>query len=220
MSELSTSTSAFTFVPVRVARGRKWKGELAYMLTIQDSSFCLYHGRGGYIQSETAKMWDPATKRFVYANADFVEDVELPAEQVEAARKEYVDLQIRGTIAWCKSKKPDAPEAEIMQFARNCIRKQHPEFDVYLVEYGLTDRRDVVDAVERTLSWAMQLKTRPCFMYGRHCPGGRPLPDEKKIRIARKSLHTKGIDLLDGFAEAWELSLTIRGLVKYLEATR
>ena len=208
------SESTFTFFPVRVARGRKWRGELAYFVSSRDSSFCV---PGRIIYGETAKLWEPVSKKFVYANAEFCEDVTQAADVTETARKEYVDQQIRGTIAWCKAQKPDSPEAEVLQFARNVLRKHHPEFDAYLVSYGLTDRRDVVDAVERTLTWAMGLKTQACWMYGRHCPGGKPIADAKKIAIARKSLHTKGIDLLEGFAEAWELALTIRGLVKYLE---
>lgn len=208
---------AFPFIPVKVTKGRKWKGE-GYMLETFESGFQLYgwHGSAGYRTTETAKIWDPAAKRIAYASQSFCEDVEADPAKVAADRKEYIDLTIQNTISWCRKTKAGAPEAEVLQFARNVLKKHHPEM-LDAINAAAPDTRDVVNEIERTLTWAMGLKTRPCFMYGRRCPGGKPLPDKKKVAIARKSLETKGITKLDGFAEAWELILTMKGLRKELD---
>jgi len=213
----SANTPSFSFIPVKVTKGRKWKGE-GYMLDSFESSFQLYgwHGGAGRRVTETAKIWDPAAKRIAYASCSFCEDRDADTSKVEADRKEYIDLTIQSTISWCRSRKPNAEESEVLSFARNVLRKNHPEM-IDAINVAAPDTRDVVSEIERTVTWAMGLKTRPCYMYGRHCPGGKPLPDKKKVAIALKSLTNKGITKLEGFSKAWELILTLKGLRKELD---
>ena len=101
--QLTTDDKSFNFFPVRVTRGRKWRGELAYYISSNCSSFQLYGwtGRGGHIYTETAKLWEPVSKKYVYANADFVEDVEQDPAKTCADKAEYIKATIESTLAWC-----------------------------------------------------------------------------------------------------------------------
>lgn len=194
-----------TFKPVNVNRGRKFKG-FAYFLG------CTYTNEIAWrVTAESTKLWDPAEKRYVYANPDFCEDATVEASKVEADLNDYIKTTIDGTLRWCRSQKPSAAESEVKQFARNVLRKQHPEM-LEFIDATIADQRDVVAEIERTLEWAMALTTRACWMYGRWCAGGRPLPVERKVRSALNALSKRGITQLDGFDEAWTFSLTVRGL--------
>lgn len=214
MTTLSDAISAcsFHFTPVRVSRGRKFKG-FAYDLGVEYSHAVAYN-----VMSYSTKMWDPSTKSFVYANPDFcVKDNSITDEEINAAKLEYVKSTIESTIAWCKSKSPN--EAEAMKFARNVLRKHHPEM-IACIDVYLPDNRDVVSEIEKTLQWAANLKTRECWMYGKHCPGGKPLSNERKVTIALKALTKRGVTVLNGFHEVWELTLTTMGLPLIFELPR
>ena len=204
IAQHTTDLNNITFIPVMITRGRKFKG-FAYMLGRTVTS------HQGF---ESSQLWDPATKTLVYATPDFCQDTDKPTT-FDDDLTTYVDTKINGTIDWCRKTKAGASDKEVLQFARNIIRKYNPELVPFLEDYGASDQRDVAEEVEKTLNWAMQLKTRPCWMYGKWCAGGKPLADERKLDIAWKSLHNKSLDKLVGFAEAWELALTLRGLMKY-----
>lgn len=199
------AAESFTFKPVRVTRSRSFRG------------FGYYVGEGGISQPAwcvtiyEAKIWDPVNKRIAYVNSDYLEDCEVPADKLEADRKSYIDHTIQGTISWCRSQSAGKAEAEVLRFARNVLRKRHPELMSFIDE-AAPDTRDVVVEVQRTFQWAMGLTTKSCWMYGRFCPGGKPLSNSRKVNAARKALEKKGITKLDGFQEAWEVTLTMAGL--------
>lgn len=203
--------SNITFKPVIVKGGRKFQG-FAYDLGFGTQ---ISHSTWAYT-SYSLKMWDPATKQFVYANPDFVfECQDADPVKVEADKQAYISNTIDGTIAWCRQQKPNAPESEVLQFARNVLRKHHPEM-MDIIDEKAPDQREVVTEVENTVRWARGLKTRACYIYGRFCPGGKPLSEKRQIEIAKKTLERRGITKLEGFEEAWSCTLTINGLIKYL----
>lgn len=198
------------FRPVVVDGGRKYRGfayDLGYDAQISRSTWAY--------TSFSVKLWEPVSKTYVYANPDYVCACATPTRDVEADKQDYVKSVIDGTIAWCRSTKSGAPEAEIIQFARNTLYKHHPEMHE-AIDAKLADQRDVVAEINRTLDWARNLKSRPAIMYGRACPGGKPYSKARQMRIAKESLERRGITKLEGFAEAWEMILTIQGLLKYL----
>ena len=196
-----------TFTPVLISRGRKFRGKAYFLGDVRCGSF----------GNQNAKLWDPAAKRYVWANVDFCdEDESVTPEQVATDKEAYSKAVIEDTIKWCRECKSGAPEDEVMQFARNVLRKYHPEIDESkLVANDLGDRRDLSIEVEKTLNWAIQLTTRPCWMYGHYCKGGRPLPTEKKIRIAYKSLTKKGLTQKADFEAVWTFLLSMMGLAQY-----
>lgn len=199
------STTNFAFSPVNVNRGRSFRG------------FGYYVGEGGISQPAwcvtiyKVKIWDPVNKRIVYVNSDYLEEANVPEAEVNAARQAYIDHTIQDTIKWCRTRIPNAPESEVKTFARNVLRKHHPEM-IEFIDKATPDTRNVVDEVQRTLQWAMGLTTKSCWMYGRFCPGGKPVSDERKVRSAYTALQRKGVTKLDGFTEAWEMTLDIFGL--------
>lgn len=196
--------SNFTFTPVTVTRGRKFRGR----------AYSLGDVRPGMWGTWNSKLWEPTEKKYVWANVDFLEeDTSATPEQVQLDKDRYVMHVIDDTIQWCRSKKPDAPTPEVMQFARNMLHKYHPEIDeATLALQGLTDQRDLATEVEKTVSWAKGLVTRPCYMYGRFCRGGRPISDEKKVHIAYQALHKKGFTSKPEFEAAWAAALEKAGL--------
>ena len=200
---------SITFLPVVVNRGRKFRGK----------AYALGDTRPGMYGSWNSKLWEPISKKYVWANEEFLEDDEsVSPAQVQADKDAYIKHIIDDTIQWCKNCKPNASEDEVMQFARNVIRKHHPEIDESLLEANkLNDRRDISAEVEKTLTWAMKLTTRPCVIYGRVCKGGRPLPEEKKIRIAYRSLVRKGLAAKPDFLPVWTFILSMMGLAKYVD---
>lgn len=195
----------FMFEPVKVARGRKFKG-FAYFLG------CSIRQAGPFSMYDCAKLWDPAAKRFVYANADFCEEVDVPAEEVMAAKLAYVQHDIDGIVNYATANcKGD--ENDVNKFILNIAKKKYSqEFLNVVFRSQLKITVDVAAEVERTLQWAMSLKTRPMELFGKFCPGGKPLPLEKKIVIAYKALVKKGITLQDDFQMVWSLNCTLLGI--------
>ena len=198
-----------TFTPVAVNRGRKFRGKAYYLGDV----------RYGNFGAQNAKLWDAVNKKYVWANVDFcLDDETVTPEQVAADKAAYQKDVIDDTIRWCRERKQNASEDEVMQFARNVLRKYHPEIDETLLQANnLNDRRDLSIEVEKTLNWAIKLTTKACWMYGRYCKGGRPLPDEKKIRIAYKALVRKGLTQKEGFEAVWSFMLTMMGMAKYVD---
>ena len=207
------NTTDITFTPVMVTRGRKYRG-FAYSIGGMTVSQPAWN-----VTCYTSRLWDPQTKKFVYANTNFLEDVtdHTKHDQLLVDKAAYLTDQLNNTIEWCKSQKTDNDEA--MRFARNIFRKRNPEMlKIFDELVYVKDTRDVAAEIDKLLNWAMGLKTRACWMYGKFCPGGKDLPDSKKLSIARKSAETKGLTKLAMFEECWNLALTIHGLSKYIKA--
>lgn len=185
------------FIPVVVNRGRKFRGK-AYSI----GQVCC----GSFINS--SKLWDPANKRFVYANCEFVErDNTVSQAQVDADWQAYSKHFIDRTCEWCRSQKPDAPIEELESWSRAILLKRHPELKAE-IDAILPDRRSVHGEIVSTLRWAHSLKTRSCYMYGKYCPGGKPYPLRKVLDIARRALAKRGVDKLPGFDIAWQEETT------------
>lgn len=194
----------FNFIPVKIERGRKFRG-MAYLLSGEIEC------RGNCYTYDSAKLWDPDSKKIVYANLEFCNDVTMPDAEIQAAKEEYVTCTIDSTVQWCRSTKPNLSQEELEKFARNVLLKHHADMKPVIDEV-LPDKRDVGAEVQKTLNWAMTLKTQPCWIYGRWCAGGKPLPDDRKVHAAWKALHNKGIDKLDGFEDAWTMACSVMGL--------
>jgi hypothetical protein len=196
---MPTTTSPFTFAPVVVTRGRKFRGKAFYLG--QDSSRSVAYG----VECWSSKLWDPIAKRYVYANPDFCDKDESVTEaEVAAAKLEYVTHIINNTVEWCRSQKPNASDEEIKQFARNVLRKHHREMmdDINRV---LPDQSNLHDEITRTLKWASTLTTKACFMYGRWCAGGNPLSLERQQSIAFRALEKRGLTSRPDFKEMWDM---------------
>lgn len=88
-------------------------------------------------------------------------------------------MTIAGTIAWCKSKQPDASEEQSLMFARRVFLKNHPEMKA-AIEVACPDTRSLKDEVEKTFKQENSLPKKHTRL--------------KKIEIARKSLRKKGIE--------------------------
>ena len=192
-----TTTEHTTFRAVKVTGGRKYRGT-GFIVAVKTSSGCAGWRHTGYgwernwYESNTAKIWVPSLKKFQYANVNFVEDdPSVSEEDCEREFKAYQELTIEDTIAWCRKTKPEATAAEIDAFARNVLRKHHPEM-MSRIDELLPDQRQLDTEVSKTIAWAITLRTRPCFMYGRHCEGGKQYSNERYIEIARKALTKRG----------------------------
>ena len=207
----------FEFTPVRVSGGRKFQGD-AFVVGHDEREF--YHGghsitSSGFVGgrwrnadryttvTQTAQVWDPATKRCYWVTEKFVQKRELPEAEVEAARMAYVESTIQSTLAWCMSKSPN--EAEGRKFARNCLRKHHPEMMEW-IDAKLPDERDVVAEVERILQWALHARS--------HIRRTKT-SDVKTVSIAYRALVHMGITKLNGFKEAWMMNTTLLCLPDY-----
>ena len=190
------------FEPVVVNKGRKFRG-VAYWIGAAEhtTSYQLpgWSGRGGWGSSTSIKLWSP-DKGFVWCNPNYVEDVtDKPEEEVKADYAKYVDYTINSTVAWCRSRKPNGSEKEVLMFARNVIRKHHPEM---LAEFDARNGEvDVVGVVESTINWALKLGYSTA----------------KNIRIAFKALSKKGVMSNEAFIPALDITLTLRGLNKYMD---
>ena len=195
----------FEFTPVRVSGGRKFQGD-AFVVGHDEREF--YHGGYSITSSgcvggrwrnadryttvtQTAQVWDPVAKRCWWVTEKFVQKRELPEAEVEAARMAYVESTILGTLAWCMSKSPN--EAEARKFARNCLRKHHPEMMEW-IDAKLPDERDVVAEVERILRWALQARS--------HVKRTKA-SDRVTVRMALHALERMRVTKLEGFQEAW-----------------
>ena len=228
---MSTTTTTRTiptnicFVPVKVAGGRKFRGrgfEVSSSTSVNDFGWkhvpCadgFYCWERNIVETETVKIWVPETGRYAYANARYVENDESVAEvDRELAFDKYVNGLIESTKAWCRSVKPELSEAEILSFARNVIRKQHPDLREFLdtVLPPPADNRDVATEVAKTIAWAMTLKTRPCFMYGRMCRGGKPYSPAKYIDIAKKACTKRGLAAKPEFEQVFAAEIRKAGL--------
>lgn len=190
------------FAPVVVNNGRKFRGE-AYWIGAEEhaNSYQIpgWSGRGGWITSVSVKLWSP-TAGFVYANPNYIEDVtDKSEEEVKADYAKFVDCTINDTIAWCRRVSKGKGEQEIINFARNVIRKHHPEM------LGEFESRhggvDVVGVVESTVAWALNLgySTAKC------------------VRIAARALSKKGVTSNEAFTAAWTITLDLRGLSRFVE---
>jgi hypothetical protein len=190
------------FEPVVVNKGRKFRGE-AYWIGadahINNYQLPGWRGRGGWITSVSVKLWSP-TQGFVYANPNYIEDVTDKSEDVvKVDYTKFVDYTINSTIAWCRSRKPNSTEGEVIDFARNVIRKHHPEM---LGEFeSRHGGADVVEVVKSTIDWAIRLGYSPA----------------KCIRIAAKVLRKKGVTSNEAFTAAWTITLDLRGLGRFVE---
>ena len=121
------------FAPVKVEKGRKFKGRGFIVAEIQNSGAIGWKHTGygwahNYYETTNAKIWVPAINKFCYANIKYVEP---DTAVTEADCKLYFDLYVNhiisDTINWCKSVKPELSEVEIMKFAMNVLRKHHKE---------------------------------------------------------------------------------------------
>lgn len=190
------AVSQITFTPVNVNRGRKFRG-FAYLVGDETPVDVAWN-----MTVWNSKLWDPAQKRYVYANSNFCEvDESVPASKIEADRDEYIFGTIRNTIDWCRSKS-NGDEAEVKRFARNVLLKNHPDM-LEDIDAVLPDERDVNKEIAETLKWADGLTTRACYMYGHHCAGGKPLSPKAKMERAYSALQRRGVTKLPGFEEAW-----------------
>lgn len=204
-------TADITFNPIVVAGGRKFHGR-GYLVYCSDS-VAQYGWKTCW--TTTARIWVPETKSFVYANADFCDDDEtVTPEQRLHDLEAYVMHTIESTREWCKRTKPQADALEIARFARNVLRKQHPEMQAAIdaVIPPPPDTRDLDAEVQSTVEWAKSLKTRPCTIYGHFCPGGKPYPAKKCVDIARKALTKKGLAQRPEFEAAFAAACRKAGL--------
>ena len=183
----------FTFDPVTVSKGRKWKG----------NGWLLGTTMGAY--GESAVIWDETLHRKVYASLNFCNDREVTEEERVAAARAYVEHVVQETLQWCRNEKPEASEDETVRFARACLRKRHSDLPVDDFLPEIKDQgRNVEEEILSTLRWASGLRTQRCWMYGRLMPGGKPYPRARQLECAIKALIRKGTDKLPGFKEAWE----------------
>lgn len=188
------------FVPVMVKGGRKFQGA-AYDIgaDIRSNSFHLYgwSGRGGWVHTETIKLWSP-TEGFVYCNPNYIEVRLADEEQVKADFAKYAEMYLNSTMAWCRSQKPNGTEQDIVRFAFNVIRKNHPEL-VPAFESKFSFKEDIGETIMSTIQWAMGLGYR----------------SDKAVRIAYRALVKKGIVEKPEFTASWTMNLDLRGLGKY-----
>lgn len=200
------SLYAITFEPVKVERGRKFKG-FAYYID------CMVCHAGPYSTYDRARLWDPAAKRFVYANAEFCMDAsEISDEQKIADKTAFIQHKIDGIVNYAKANCTGTKD-DLNRFILNIAKKQFSvEFINAVIRPQLDINVDVASEVEKTLQWAMSLKTRPMFLYGKYCAGGKPLALEKKLRIALKALTKKGITVHEDFNMVWSLNCTLLGV--------
>lgn len=212
-----TTTQNTTFAAVKVERGRKFKGR-GFIVAVKTSSGSYgwrhtgYGWEHAYYETETAKIWVPELKRFAYANANFVEDdTTVSPEECDRQYKLYVEHTIDSTLDWCRSVKPEADAAEIARFARNVLRKNHPDM-IARIDEVLPDQRHLDEEVAKTIAWAMTLRTRPMWMYGRMTKGGKPYSNERYVEIARKALTKRGFADKPEFEQVFDAECAKAGL--------
>jgi hypothetical protein len=204
-----TTSATVVFAAVKVEGGRKFRGR-GFIVGESHSTASYGWRHTGYgwahniVDTYTSKIWVPELGKFCYANSKYVEeDPAVSAEECAIEFKRYADQIINDTIAWCRKTKPEANEAEIAQFARNILCKNHKELKD-AIDTRLPDTREIGTEIEKTIAWAMTLKTQPCHLYGRFCPGGKPLAPKRIVEIARKALVKKGLDKNPDFEQQFE----------------
>ena len=201
---MTNTNTTITFRPVRVSKGRKFRG-FAYDVgeMPRTTSFNVYGPNGGCAGmrcTESVRLWEPVSKKFVYCNPSYVEDAEAPASETEAAKADYINSSISSAVAWCRSRKPNVPEKDVLTFARNVIKKHHPEFLTFFdSQYNYTE--DVAGTVFSTMDWAFNLGYSKA----------------KCARIAVKALTKKGLIGRPCTYEAFSMWLDLRGLHHYVE---
>ena len=190
------------FAAVVVNKGRKFRGE-AYDIgaEVYTSTFNIYgHGRNGWRSCESIKLWSP-TQGFVWCNPSYIEERVVDPEVEKADYANYVSQTINNTIAWCKSRKPNEPENKVLEFARNVVRKNHPEMlDMFESMTGCHGP-DVVEMVNSTLDWAFNLGYSKA----------------KCVRIGLRALTKKGVLNHPAFVAAWTIYLDLRGLSRFVK---
>ena len=213
-----TTTQNTSFAAVKVTGGRKFRGR-GFIVAIKTSSGSYgwrHTGFGwehAYYETETAKIWVPELKRFQYANFKYVEDdASVSQAECDEQYRLYVEHTIQNTLDWCRSTKPDADAAEIARFARNVLRKNHPEMAARIDEV-LPDQRNLRSEIEATIKWAQTLRTRPMWMYGRMTKGGKPYSNERYVQFARSALTKKGLAAKPEFEAEFKAACERAGLV-------
>lgn len=197
-----TSVEKTVFKAVKVEKGRKFRGR-GFIVAVVSGGGALgwrHNGHGwepNTYEYERSKIWVPELGKFEWANSKYVEDDPSVSPEECAKKFEiYQKMTIESTIAWCKSKQPDASESQNMMFARRVLLKNHPEMRE-AVDAACPDTRCLKDEVERTFKWVNSLPkkhTRP-----------------KKIEIARKALRKKGMTEKDGFEECFTMMCELYG---------
>ena len=182
--------------PVTVEGGRKFKGN-GFVISIEEGGRYddTYWSRN---ESQTnAVIYDPAYGKLQKANIKFCKvDDTVTNEQCKEAFKDYCQKQVRNTIIWCKRKDPRKSDFETKRWARNIIKKYHPQIDVD--KYIQLDQQEVANAlhdrVDSTVNWALSLG------YGQ----------TKTERIIEKALSKKGIDY-----KKFESLISLKLSIKY-----
>ena len=200
-----TTTEKVEFRPVKVEKGRKFKGRGFIVAIVNSSGACGWrHGSHGWeprtYDVDNAKIWVPELGKFQYANHKYVEDDNTVSTE-ECARQLdlYAKQTIASTIAWCKSKQPDATEDQNLMFARRVLLKNHAELASW-INLACPDTRSVKDEIEKTFKWINTLPkkhTRP-----------------KKIEIARRRLKKNGMSEKEGFEECFTMMCELYGWAK------
>lgn len=217
LREITAMKFEFEFTPVRVNGGRKFRGD-GYALDERRQE-CYYGGynisASGFIGgrwrnadrytavSHQVQVWDPETKTCCWVTAKFVQPREVAPEVVAADQELYAKSAVDSTLAWCRTKV--SSEAEAIRFARNVIRKHHPELMAY-ADAAMRSSYDVVAEVESTLRWALSLP--PCFKR-------EDRQKQKVVSIAYRALEKKRVTEMDGFKEAWVMAVTLLELPDY-----
>lgn len=203
---INPSTSeTVTFRAVKVEKGRKFRGKGFITAVVNSSGACGWRHTGSGWAPRTydvdnAKIWVPELGKFQWANFKYVEDDDsVPPEECARQFEIFQKMTIESTIAWCKSKQPDASEEQNLMFARRVLLKNHPEMKA-AIDIACPDIRSLKDEVEKTFKWVNGLEkkhTRP-----------------KKIEMARKALRRKGMTEKDGFEECFAMMCELYGWLK------
>jgi len=190
------------FAAVVVNKGKKFRGE-AYDIgaEVRVSTFNIYgHGRNGWRSCESVKLWSP-TLGFVWCNPSYIEDRVVDPEVEKADYAKYVDFTINNTIEWCRLHvRPNSTEKEVLSFARNVIRKHHPEM-LALFDEKFNFKDDVASVVESTLEWAFKLGYSKA----------------KCVRIALRALTKKGLGDNPAIIPMWTMWLDLHGLSRLVK---
>ena len=138
-----SSSDNFGFEPVIVTKGRLFRGK-GFRICNECKSYDGYYWRqaplpgGGCYWTQTAetykaKIWVPELGKYQYANVKFVEkDSTVSDAAVQTEFAIYCEKIILDTVKFCTEtlkKNNKFSRDEMLKFARNCLRKNHPEID-------------------------------------------------------------------------------------------
>ena len=166
--------------PVEVVGGRKFKGK-GFVIAIQPrDNGDLYYG-GDCDEWDEAIIYDPISEKIQHSNLKFCRlDDSVTNEQCKEAFQQYCDKTVKKTLDWCKQKDPNKSQYELQRWAKNIIKKYHPQIDVD--KYIKFDAKDMQNAeankVFSTVDWAIGLHKG----------------QSETERIIMKALSKKGID--------------------------